>query len=116
MILIRICLIEEDGVMEEIYVWRKQPGELPEFIKIKNDLKTLQDYVGGYIETVTIASNKVVICNEEGLLMGMPYNCTIKGIDFVGPVIMAGIKGDEFASFPVRKRKKIIRECCSTLK
>lgn len=102
--------------MKEIYVWRIRPGELPEFIKIRNDLKELQNQVKGYIETVTLAADLVMICNEEGIRMGMPYNCTINGIDFVGPIIIAGIKGEEFASFPEERGKKVVEECCSTQK
>ncbi|MEE0119889.1 MAG: DUF3846 domain-containing protein, partial [Agathobaculum butyriciproducens] len=52
---------------------RKEPGCAPELIDIYNTLKALQTEVGGYIETVTIASDAVVICNEEGALLGMPY-------------------------------------------
>ena len=53
---------------------RKKPGCTPEIIEVENTLKALQTEVGGYIETVTIASDAVVICNEEGALLGMPYN------------------------------------------
>lgn len=54
---------------------RKKPGCEPELIDIDNTLKALQTEIGGYIETVTIASDVVVICNEEGVRLGMPYNC-----------------------------------------
>ncbi|MZT26608.1 DUF3846 domain-containing protein [Butyricicoccus sp. BIOML-A1] len=49
---------------------RKKPGCAPELIDIDNTLKALQAEVDGYIETVTIASDAVVICNEEGVLRG----------------------------------------------
>lgn len=42
---------------------RKKPGAQPEIIEVENTLKALQTEVGGYIETVTIASDAVVICN-----------------------------------------------------
>ena len=45
-------------------VIRKKPGCEPEVIDIDNTLAALQQEVGGYIETVTIASDAVVICNE----------------------------------------------------
>ena len=38
---------------------RKKPGCEPELIDIDNTLKALQTEVGGYIETVTIASDAV---------------------------------------------------------
>lgn len=54
-----------------------------------------------YIETVTLSSDCVVICNEEGMLRGLPYNCNICGIDFVGTIVFAGINGDEFSDIPL---------------
>ena len=79
---------------------RKKPGCEPELIDIDNTLAALQQEVGGYIETVTIASDAVVICNEEGVLLGMPYNCRVCGVDFVGTVLIVGTKGDEFCDVP----------------
>lgn len=70
---------------------RKKPGCAPEIIEVENTLKALQAEVGGYIETVTIASDAVVICNEEGVLLGMPYNCRFVGVDFVGPIFVVAV-------------------------
>ena len=64
-------------------------------------LENLQAYVGGYIETVTLAKDLVVICNEEGRLMGLPPNCRICGVDFVGDIIIAGVAGGEFTNIPL---------------
>lgn len=79
---------------------RKKPGCTPEIIDIDNTLAALQQEVGGYIETVTIASDAVVICNEEGVLLGMPYNCRFFGVDFVGPILVVGRNKDEFCDVP----------------
>lgn len=78
----------------------KEPGKAPYKKEISNKLYDLQKEVGGFIETVTIGSNLVIICNEEGRLIGLPYNCTLLGIDFVGTIIIAGMKRDEFTSVP----------------
>ena len=75
---------------------RKKPGCAPEIIEVENTLKALQAEVGGYIETVTIASDAVIICNEEGRILGLPYNCRFFGVDFVGTVLIVGTKGEEF--------------------
>lgn len=80
--------------MKVIY---KAPGCAPEPRDIPNTLEELQAAVGGYIETVTFASDAVVICNEEGRLRGLPNNCTFLGVDFVGPILIVGRAGDEFA-------------------
>ena len=78
----------------------KRPGEAPRHVNVSNSLQALQKNVGGYIETVTVAEDMVIICNEEGRLLGLPYNCTICGVDFVGPILMVGTEGEEFADLP----------------
>lgn len=79
---------------------RKKPGCEPELVEVENTLKALQQKVGGYIETVTIASDAVVICNEEGRLCGLPYNCRFVGVDFVGTILVVGRNKDEFCDVP----------------
>lgn len=78
---------------------RKKPGCAPELIDIDNTLKVLQAEVGGYIETVSIA-DVVIICNEEGRLCGLPYNCRFVGVDFVGTILVVGRNKDEFCDVP----------------
>ena len=56
---------------------------------------------GGYIEVVTLTSDCALIVNEEGRLIGLPYNCTISNLDLVGPVLAVGIDGEEFADCPL---------------
>ena len=51
----------------------------PEFKIIKDnkdepDLKTAQDFVGGYVECITFPNGDVLIVNEEGKLMNLPLN------------------------------------------
>lgn len=78
---------------------RKKPGCEPELIDIDNTLAALQQEVGGYIETVSIA-DVVIICNEEGRLCGLPYNGRVCGVDVVGTVLIVGTKGEEFCDVP----------------
>lgn len=87
--------------MNKIKVIIKRPGEMPEIQTIPNELEALQTIVGGYIEAVTLATDLVIICNEEGKLLDLPYNCDICGASFVGTIIFAGINGDEFADVPM---------------
>lgn len=95
--------------MNKIYVWVKRPGETPKHVWISDTLENLQRYVEGYIETVTITSDMVVICNEEGRIYNLPENCSICGCDFCGTIIIAGINEDEFADCPadVNRMKKL---------
>ena len=75
----------------------KRPGEKPRHVNVSNSLAALQRNVEGYIETVTVASDMVIICNEEGRLRDLPYNCTICGVDFLGTILVVGTDGDEFS-------------------
>lgn len=81
-------------------VIRKKPGCEPELVEVENTLKVLQTEVGGYIETVTIASDAVVICNEEGRILGLPDNGRVCGVDVVGTVLIVGTKGEECCDVP----------------
>ena len=81
----------------------KEPGKSGEVREIENTLEALQKIVGGYIETVTLLSDLVIICNEEGRILNLPYNCNICGVEFVGTIIFAGIDGEDFGDVPVRE-------------
>lgn len=83
----------------QILVIIKEPGKAPVVEPLfDNDLKAFQDAVGGYIETVTFATDLVIVCNEEGRLRGLPHNTTVLGVDFCGTIVFAGVKDEEFAS------------------
>lgn len=80
----------------------KRPFEPVGRIKdIPNTLEALQAQVGGYIETVTVCTDFAIICNEEGRIKGLPHNCRICGVDFVGTILAVGVDGDEFADVPM---------------
>ena len=84
-----------------MHVIYKAPGCAPEPRDIPNTLEELQAAVGGYIETVTFATDAAVICNEEGRLLGLPHNVRFLGVDFVGPILIVGVDGEEFADLPM---------------
>ena len=75
----------------------KEPGKGWKVAEIENTLEALQRGVGGKLEAVTLASDACVLRNEEGRLLGMPYNTTICGVSFVGPLLIVGIAGEDFA-------------------
>lgn len=88
-------------VSAKVSVIIKHPGRVPYKTAISPTLKNLQATVGGYIETVTIAEDCAIICNEEGRMIGMPYNCNVMGIDFVGPIVFVGVDGEEFSDLRI---------------
>ena len=76
----------------------KEPEKEPRSMIIPNTLKMLQDLVGGYIETAAFDdSGIIVICNEEGRLLGLEPNFFgIKaGSLFVGPCVLVRDDGGE---------------------
>ena len=78
----------------------KAPGLPAEIRDVPNTLEALQELVGGYIETVTVATDAAIICNEEGRLIGLEPNCTLLGVHFVGSIVVAGVAGEEFTDLP----------------
>lgn len=86
---------------KKISVIIKEPGKVPRHVNISTTLENLQRTVGGYIETVTFATDACIICNEEGRLQGLPFCCRIFGVDFVGTIIMIGVNGEDFTDWPL---------------
>lgn len=84
-----------------IKVLVKHPGHPAFFCHTANTLEAFQGLVGGYIETVTLAEDMVLICNEEGFLCGLPDNCEICGMRLVGTIVLSGVDGEEFADVPM---------------
>lgn len=87
----------------------KRPGKSWEWEIVENSLKSLQELVGGYIEVHTVTTDMAVMCNEEGRINGMELNCRLLGTDWYGPVVLIGIKGEEFASVPHGDRSEFER-------
>lgn len=83
-----------------------QSGRL-EIKSIKNELKALQNEVGGYIEPVSIFTDKdlVVLADEEGALKMRSVNPFIPGLR--GDVVICGVKGEEFCGIPPFKLKRL---------
>ena len=65
-------------------------------------LMALQEMVGGWIEPcapVQLREQGIeLLCNDEGLLTGLPYNINMFPFFFVGNLVAVGVKGDKFVS------------------
>lgn len=85
----------------KIKVITKRPGQPPRSVWMANSLENFQTAVGGHIEAGTLAKDMAIICNEEGVINDLPYNCTICGVQFFGDIVLVGVKGDEFADLPL---------------
>ena len=79
--------------MEEntLSVLKIAPGQHPQQVEIDNDLKALQQAVGGSIDAVyPFADPVAIICNDEGKLMGLPLNRALWDEDGLMYDVIAG--------------------------
>lgn len=70
-----------------------RPQQVPEVVEIENDLSAMQDVVGGYIECVHMGDLDIWV-NEEGRLIGLPFNRFVGGVPLVGTIIVSGSTKD----------------------
>lgn len=89
----------------------KDVGNPVRSMVIPNELGVMQQLVDGYIETITLLDDLVIICNEEGRINGMKKNFRIDALnDFVfGPALFVGADGEEFCSIK-EEHEKLIKD------
>ncbi len=103
--------------MEEIKGLLVEPYKLPREVSIENTLEEKQRLVGGNIEcTYLLNDNEVVlVCNEEGKMLGMDLNRDIGHDIIAGPFLILGDNQDsgDFESLTekqINKYKKVFDE------
>ena len=70
---------------------------------VEKELKEMQQAVGGYIETVTISEDSVMIVDEEGMLKNYQHNdlaSYISGVHIYGTALIVGVDGEKFTDCP----------------
>lgn len=81
-------------------------------MEIDGGLKSLQELVGGYIQTCAPADLKVhgieLLCDEEGLLKQLEPNPNFYPFFFVGNLVALGVSGEDFVSL-TREQMYILR-------
>lgn len=89
----------------------KVPDEPLRSMVIPNDLGVMQQLVDGYIESITLPDNLIVICNEEGKIRDMAKNFHVAALDdyIYGPALFMGADGEEFCSIKP-EHEKLIRD------
>lgn len=87
---------EEMEGMDVVYV---TPGNTPIHIRIRNELKDMQNAVGGLIEPIYNEDQTISVANEESKLLQMPPNRTADyDIVIHGPFFVCGDDGENFMS------------------
>lgn len=74
-------------------------------VAVKNELKALQETVGGYIQTLKFADGVVLIRNEEGKLMNLEPNTHFYTIN--GDFLLVGENGDEFGDLTEKQMEQL---------
>lgn len=77
-----------------------EPGMLP-YEKEINGLSEMQAVVGGYIEAIYPYEEMVaIVCNEEGLINGLPFNRSMDGGygGVFGTFFVCGLTEESFGS------------------
>lgn len=77
-----------------------EPGKTAYAAEIENSLRAKQRAVGGMIEAVSNGDGTLIVCNEEGKLIGLPANRRLAGgADIlVGNFFVIGEDGADFRS------------------
>ena len=90
-----------------------EPMKEPYEKEIQGTLEEMQAIVGGYIQAVYPFEDPVaVVCNDEGKLMGLPYNRLLKDDTgrpydvLCGTFFVAGLGEENFTSLPDRLMEK----------
>ena len=88
--------------IENMNVLLVEPKKAPYEAEIGNDLKAMQNAVGGYIQAVYPYDDPVaLVCNEEGKLNGLPLNRRLEDYDIIaGTFFICGLGEGDFASLP----------------
>lgn len=90
----------------------KDPLKDSKIIDVENSVAGIQKVIGGYFEAITIKEDACILCDEEGKIKRLKPNCIYNSELIVGPVLVVGVKGEDFTDVPERiierwkKRKK----------
>ena len=77
-----------------------EPGTLP-YEKEIHGLQEMQELVGGLIDAIYPYDDPVaLVCNDEGLLLGLPFNRSVEGGygGICGTFFVCGLGEDNFSS------------------
>ena len=98
---------------KELDVLLVKPNEYPQKVTIGAELKDLQEAVGGTITaTYPFTDPVAIVCNDEGKLLGLPWNRALTddhGVPYdivCGTFFVAGLKEDDFASLTEQQIEK----------
>ena len=93
-----------------------EPGYLPyekEILDSADHLEQMQAIVGGLIEPIYPYHEEVaIVCNEEGLINGLPFNRSVPGGygGVFGTFFICGLGEEDFCSLPPKLMERFKKE------
>lgn len=92
----------------------------PYITNIENSLRNMQNFIGGYIETVTVLKNPqvILVCDEEGVLNNRALNPSLPDLDeygglgsgfVLGDCFLCGVDREEFADLPDKWKSILLK-------
>ncbi len=96
----RLCNATRGGqrMKENLRILMVEPHKAPYEASVPHELTAMQQAVGGLIEVVRNDDGTLLVCNEEGKLLGMAGNRRIPGDVLAGPFFVVGDAGETFRS------------------
>lgn len=87
--------------------------EIPDTLDSDEHLRALQEIVGGLIEPIYPYHEEVaIVCNEEGLINGLPFNRSVPGGygGVFGTFFICGLGEEDFCSLPPELMERFKKE------
>ena len=96
----RLCNATRGGqrMKENLRILMVESHKAPYEASVPHELTAMQQTVGGLIEVVRNGDGTLLVCNEEGKLLGMEGNRRIPGDVLAGPFFVVGDAGETFRS------------------
>ncbi len=108
----RLCNATRGGqrMKENLRILMVEPHKAPYEASVPHELSAMQQAVGGLIEVVRNGDGTLLVCNEEGKLLGMEGNRRIPDDVLAGPFFVVGDAGETFRSLTEEELARY-REC-----
>ena len=94
-----------------------EPGKAGRLAEIGEDLRSMQKIVGRPIQAIYPYEDAVaLICNDEGKLMGLPFNRALRGEDgqiydtVAGMFFVCGLTEESFSGLSEQQAEKYLSE------
>ncbi len=97
---------------QKIRVLVIEPCKAPYAAEIPNELQSLQHQVGGRIQALYAFEDSAIIANDEGKLLGLPWNRPLYDADgnmydvIAGTFLIVGLTEDDFGALTEEQVKR----------